>query len=47
MKIAIWGAGKFGRFIKGQLDKRSDITLVGFIDHGMQFGGGGKLKLMD
>ncbi len=40
MKIAIWGAGKFGRFIKGQLDKRSDITLVGFIDHGMQFGGG-------
>lgn len=32
MKIAIWGAGKFGRYIKKQLDEREDITLIGFID---------------
>lgn len=32
MNVAIWGAGKFGHYIEGQLRKRNDISLVGFID---------------
>lgn len=36
MRIAIWGAGKFGYFIKNQLDKRDDVTVVGFIDSNIQ-----------
>lgn len=38
MKIAIWGAGKFGCYIKNQLDERGDITLVGFIDSNIKVG---------
>ncbi len=36
MRIAIWGAGKFGHYIKEQLDRRKDITLIGFIDQNVQ-----------
>lgn len=36
MNIAIWGAGKFGHFIKEQLDKREDVTFAGFIDSKIQ-----------
>jgi hypothetical protein len=32
MKIAIWGAGKFGHYIKEQLGQRGGITFVGFVD---------------
>lgn len=38
MKIAIWGAGKFGCYIKNQLDKREDLTLVCFIDNNIKAG---------
>ena len=36
MRIAIWGAGKFGHYIKDQLEKRKDVTLIGFIDQNTQ-----------
>ena len=32
MKVSIWGAGKFGQYIKKQLEKREDIVLMSFID---------------
>lgn len=38
IKIAIWGAGKFGRYIKNQLNKRDDVILSGFIDSNVQAG---------
>ena len=36
MRIAIWGAGKFGHFIKEQMDKREDVIFAGFIDSKIQ-----------
>lgn len=38
MKVSIWGAGKFGQYIKKQLEKREDIVLMSFIDSNI--GGG-------
>ena len=32
MKIIIWGAGNFGKYIKKQLEEREEVTLLGFID---------------
>ena len=31
-RIAIWGAGKFGQYVCGQLKERDNIELVYFID---------------
>lgn len=39
MKIAIWGAGKFGRYIANQLVTREDVEIVGFIDSDRQIVG--------
>lgn len=38
MKVVIWGAGKFGRYIKNQLVERKDIVLLGFIDKNIKSG---------
>lgn len=36
MNIAIWGKGKFGNYIKSQLEEREDISLICFIDRNPQ-----------